>query len=288
MAKCISPIRIKQKNKRLAATVPFMDVPCGQCGNCLQKKANAWTFRLSIEEKNSESAFFITLTYTDEKLYEQTGGVFEEYPSVEKRDLQLFIKKLRFFQSKNYPKRKKIKYYAIGEYGDKFGRPHYHVIAFNIDKLVVEKIDRIWNNGIVHVGSTTRQSINYVTYYIFKKMENKKLNAELGRKNEFAIMSKELGIGYMVNKKYHRDNKTFIAISNGQLTSLPLYYRKKFFSRSERLNIANSYAEMSEKQFQKEIEKLKRLNHKNPELEIETNNFVSQQKKLERISKDKF
>lgn len=172
--RCISPLTIRPKattTLQKLARKASIEVPCGKCGNCLSKKANDWSFRLTQEEKGAKSAYFLTLTYADEYFLEY--GAMEDYPSLQKTDVQLFIKRLRKHQNKKH-KDLKIKYYAIGEYGDKNGRPHYHLIIFNIHHETMVQIHKIWTLGNVHVGQCNRQTINYCTYYLFKKMENKK------------------------------------------------------------------------------------------------------------------
>lgn len=285
--RCISPIRIKNPalSFRKRTENPYLDVPCSKCGNCLTTKANRWSFRLSVEEKHSESAYFITLTYDNETLAQEHS--LDEYPSVNKRDLQLFIKKVRKYQSKHFPKAKKIKYYAVSEYGELKGRPHYHMIIFNLTMNTRNQLGKIWANGGVDVKPAVRETINYVTYYVFKKMSNQDLNSKLGRAPEFALMSKNLGIGYLENKKYHVQNETFLAVVNGQLAGLPPYYRKKMFSDTQVQNIQKKYAKITESEYQKAIEKQKALGKRNPEYAVEINKFEAQRLKLEKLKKDK-
>ena len=95
-----------------------MIVPCGKCPACLENRRQDWAIRIMEESKNYDFNYFITLTY-DENHYPKDN-------SVDKRAIQLFIKRLR--------KRLKapIKYYCVGEYGTKTRRAHYHVIVFNL------------------------------------------------------------------------------------------------------------------------------------------------------------
>lgn len=145
---CKAPVTIFRNKKRDL-------VPCGKCLWCLQKKRADWSFRLFQELNVSESAHFLTLTYDDEKLPEE---------GLRKRDLQLFFKKLRKSNSA------KIRYYAVGEYGTRTSRAHYHAIMFNLD--VTCPVAQIWDKGHVQVGSVTPASIHYVTKYVINKHAN--------------------------------------------------------------------------------------------------------------------
>lgn len=84
---------------------------CGHCLACKIQRSREWSFRLSVEASYWKDASFLTLTYNDENL--PPDG------SLVKADLQKFFKRLR--KDLANP----IKYYACGEYGDRFKRPHY-------------------------------------------------------------------------------------------------------------------------------------------------------------------
>lgn len=270
--RCISPISIKNPNLIKRQKIPTIAVVCGRCNNCLRKKANDKTFQLAIAENNALSAYFITLTYNDTELYKQQEGIMENYPEVNARDVQLFLKKLRKYQNKIYPNSPKIKYYAVSEYSP-IGRPHYHIIMFNLQLEPKNQLDKIWAKGHVHIGDVTKQSINYVTHYVFEKRENKPLNEYYQRKNEFSLSSINLGEEYLQNKKYHVDNKTFLALVNGHTYSLPKYYKDKMFTQNEKNTINKKYEALSELQREKEIKKLIKLGYENPEYALETRLF---------------
>ncbi len=124
---------------------------------------------------------FVTLTY-DKKNKPEDG-------SLNPRHTQLFIKRLR----KMVPQ--KIRYYLVGEYGDKTFRPHYHLALFNLSPLASVEIEKAWNKGLIHVGELTPDSAQYIVGYVTKKMTKKTDSRLEGRYPEFARMSNRPGIG---------------------------------------------------------------------------------------------
>lgn len=203
----------------------LIDVPCGKCIPCLQAKRNDWSFRLEQENKVSKSAHFVTLTYdrkhlrSDEKL--------------SKRDLQLYLKRLRKKDESN-----RIRYYAVGEYGSKLGRPHYHILLFNSTE---SDIRASWTDsqnrpiGIVHVGKVNPASIAYVTKYCIQtipKARQKKGALYDGR--PFATMSRAYGIGgnYLTDEMvaWHRGGDFNYTMRPDAIKGrLPRFYREKIW-----------------------------------------------------------
>lgn len=140
-----------------------LPVPCGKCPACLQRRISGWSFRLMQETKSCTSAYFITLTYDTNTVPISKNGFMD----LSKRDVQLFIKRLRkshvayvVNQQKKYLETYEgisvsdyrdrinravrelpsIRYYVVGEYGGRFKRPHYHVIIYNVDlELMIGK-----------------------------------------------------------------------------------------------------------------------------------------------------
>lgn len=173
----ISRVQTLDKEARLQAT-PFA---CGRCLHCRINKARVWTHRIMLEAGQHEFNTFLTLTYSDENL--PKGG------NVEKRDLQLFWKRLR----KNVSPRK-IRYFACGEYGDQSWRPHYHAAVFGLSPLENKTIETAWSYGHSMLGDLNKDSARYITGYIMKNMYWKNDLLE-GRKPEFMSCSRKPGIG---------------------------------------------------------------------------------------------
>jgi len=153
-----------------------------------------------------------------------------------------------------------VRYYAVGEYGDTSGRPHFHVCLFGypgcsngITRVNVingeadwmnccptcRLIGKTWGKGLVQVGVLTPQSASYCANYTVKKMtswNDKRLN---GRHPEFARMSLKPGIGHdslwevaSTMMRYDLDERMIdvpISLASGKSVRLPLgrYLRKR-------------------------------------------------------------
>lgn len=193
MAQCFAPYALKDN-------AGF--VPCGKCPACTARRVSHWSFRLREEAKRSTSAYFITLTYDTKHVPISAKG----FMSINKRDVQLFFKRLR----KLHTGGKSIKYFVVGEYGGQTMRPHYHIILFNAD---VKHVDPAWNLGEVHYGEVTVASCGYTLKYIHKQKKIP-LHANDDRVPEFALMSKRLGDNYLTKAmiKFHRRKKLFTVL----------------------------------------------------------------------------
>jgi hypothetical protein len=173
------------KNPYMLGNLPC---PCGKCLPCKINKKRLWTHRLLLESYMHEKSSFVTLTYSDKNLPENY--------SLEPRELQLFIKRLR-----KYSRATKIRYYGVGEYGDITHRPHYHLALFGLGQSDREIIGRAWSRGgdsigHVHIGDLNKDSSQYILGYTIKKMTSKSDERLNGRHPEFARMSTRPGIGH--------------------------------------------------------------------------------------------
>lgn len=238
---------------------------CGACIRCKIDRATDWSIRIMHEASLYDNNCFITLTYSNDKL--PTGN------SLVKSHYQDFMKRLREWSARRDEKLgrplTRIRFYACGEYGDKFGRPHYHAIImnFNFDDLVLapransqhrvyssKTLERLWGHGICEIGSVTRLSAHYVARYCTKKITGEKaaehyhyVDAE-GRSHlrlqEFQLNS--VGLGGPWLEKFLSDVYTsdFVYVDGGKLPP-PRYYDKvlerlqpEFFERIKKLRAA--------------------------------------------------
>jgi hypothetical protein len=160
--------------------------------------------------------------------------------TLRKRDFQLFMKRLRKEVAKD-DKDIRVKYYAVGEYGEKNSRPHYHAILFNVPTIV--SFSRAWTLqgsqlGTIDVGQVSGDSIAYVCKYMDKRKTIPAHNRD-DRETEFSLMSRHLGDNYMTCRtiQYHKENldKFYLTSSGGHKIAMPRYYRDKIFSEEEKI-----------------------------------------------------
>lgn len=230
---CHCPVTICDpsiKSKRVRITVP-----CGKCGACITNKRQDWAIRLQLESKYQVSAYFITLTYSDKNLTyadipDENGEIQTTIPTLVKKDVQDFMKRLR------KGLKEKIRYFAVGEYGEVTWRPHYHLLLFglahtglHLHKLLLDK----WNKGLIDIGNVTPASIMYCTGYIVQKAD---FTSEIIQK-PFALMSQGLGSQYVEKHKdkHQRDlQRNYMVLEGGKKTRIPRYFRKKLYSKPTR------------------------------------------------------
>ncbi len=240
---CYTPFRVRNKNKDINNQNLMIDVPCGKCLACKKRRASHWSFRLNEEAKTSSSACFLTLTY-------QTPPTTDNgFHTLKKRDFQLFLKRLR----KKCPTNK-LKYYACGEYGTKTYRPHYHAVLFNLPQSLINKPQTItdtWQNGHIHLANNNQLTINYVVGYMTKNNFTR-LNTFDDRLPEFSLMSKGMGLGYLTNNmiQYYKKRKLFCIVKEqGEILSMPRYYKQKIFTKPELKDLYNTWLEENQVNF---------------------------------------
>lgn len=210
-------------------------LPCGQCRGCRAQYARDWAMRCMHEASMHEYNCFLTLTYDDKHL--PRGG------SLDREAFPLFMKRLR---KQIEPER--VRYFHVGEYGERTNRPHYHALLFGFDPpdkvllsvrsgFPVFTSDRMWEAwpyGLHEVGSVTAQSASYVARYVRKKMTGSWSKAKYGDKEpEYGTMSRNPGLGASWVDKYWPEvfPRDDVAVC-GKVYKPPRYYAERV-SRSD-------------------------------------------------------
>lgn len=218
-----------------------LTVPCGKCIGCRLTYAKGWAIRCMHERQMHEDSCFVTLTF-DEDHVPADGNV-------DVRCVQLFMKRLR-------KECGHVRYFFAGEYGGKFGRPHYHGLLFGFDfsdkllkaqrlgNFVYESalLSKLWPFGFHSIGDVTFKSASYVARYCTKKAtevatsetyrdvdagEHFLVDKRSGllKRAEFTVMSRRPGIGATWFDSFKSDVfPSDEVIYNGQSLRPPRFY----------------------------------------------------------------
>lgn len=168
---CAHPLHLRYKD------YGTVTVPCGTCINCKSLRALVWSDRIRAEvHDNFKSCLFLTLTYSDDFVpyaFNEDGDIRETLSPLH---FNHFIKALRN-RIYYFDKTARFKFFGCGEYGGKFGRPHYHLLLIGLPNVqfVQDTINRIWTFGHIDVSAPrdTEDCVNYVTGYVMKKYSGK-------------------------------------------------------------------------------------------------------------------
>lgn len=194
----------------------MMLLPCGKCIGCITSNARAWALRCHLELQDHTKGAFTTLTY-DAKYVP---------PTLRKRDLQLWLKRLREKMGANRP----IRFFASGEYGEQNGRPHYHALIYGADENDGNAINQCWRQGLTHTVKITPANINYTAGYTAKKfvLRDETRRERISDDGEiykwqppFIQMSRNPGIGGKARE--HTDSWRSYAINNGTKMPVPRF-----------------------------------------------------------------
>ena len=228
---------------------PYSDVnhsfqiSCKQCTGCRQEYSRQWAMRNMHEASLWLNNIFITLTYDNDNL--------PQHNTLIKKDFQDFMKRLR--KKKNANTNNPIRYYQCGEYGEKFGRPHYHAILFNTnfrDREIIqghkgltqsETLSKLWGKGHSSIGDVTFQSAAYVAGYVQKKINGQQKETHYAivdyqtgeyfgqRQQEYSTMSRRPGIAGSWFAKHKDDVYPSDNIHiNGKEMRPPKYYDRLY------------------------------------------------------------
>lgn len=216
-----------------------LQIPCNQCIGCRLRRSADWATRIIHEASLWDRNSFITLTYDDENI--PWDG------SLNKTHFQKFMKRLRFANS-----HKTIRFFHVGEYGDKLQRPHYHALLFNHDwddkelwasrdgihTYRSDSLAKLWPYGFSTTGDLTWETAAYCSRYCVKKITGKKSQEHYERVNQFtgeiinlqpeyATMSLKPAIGREWFNEYQGDcfPKDYVT-HDGKKRTIPPYYDK--------------------------------------------------------------
>ncbi|WNK13112.1 MAG: replication initiator protein [Microvirus sp.] len=231
-------------------------VPCGNCYDCIKRKITDWSTRLHFEEMYSTvPPLFVTLTYNHANLKYTTPRA--KYATLHKRDLQTFFKRIRknkFKQTGVHSNN--IKYLAVGEYGTKNKRPHYHLLLFGVH---ANDVLNAWKKGheeigAVYFGDVSGGSISYVCGYALAQGSNRTHVIQNNLMPEFHLYSNGLGKVYTIrtttihhNKRVLEGEPAHFVMVDGVKRPMPRYYTNKIYTPTVKQMLKQQLQDIADK-----------------------------------------
>ncbi len=195
----------------------IIQIKCGKCDECRKEKMFEMINRIKKELAIRKNAFFLTLTYDE-----------EHKKNLNKRDMQLFLKR--------YRKKQQFKYFYVGELGETTKRPHYHCIIFGeLPKDLKEckvktkngytqyeskEIQKIWSYGLIKISKMTMPLIFYITKYMLKNNKENEFICSWSRKPPIGV--NENSIEYDIIKPNRtKVEKNYYKYRHGDIPIIP-------------------------------------------------------------------
>lgn len=222
---------------------PSVTLACGQCRGCRSDRARAWGVRIAHEASLHAENAFLTLTYSDQH-YPDDG-------SVDVRPLQLFMKR---FRTAHPELKRKLRFFAVGEYGERNWRAHFHCIVFGYGfpdrklwkvegsghpQFLSAELTELWPHGLASLGNVSYQTGAYVAGYSLKKINGERAASHYQRPHpitgeivqlrpEFVTMSRRPGVGSVWFDRFAGDAfPSDFLIVDGKRVAVPPYYLRK-------------------------------------------------------------
>lgn len=212
----------------------YIEIPCGHCIECKLEYSRMWADRCMLEAQDHDQNCFITLTYDDQNIplvdgVDPESGEIVKYKTLDKKDLQKFIKRLRNYLDRKVEMPVKIRFFAAGEYGKETLRPHLHLIIFgwkppesDLHLLKMSNLGyayyysdlimELWPYGNNIVAECSWQTCAYVARYCVKKYSSEIpiYGDQTGIQREFVTMSRKPGIGLNWLNSHKESYATFL------------------------------------------------------------------------------
>lgn len=255
---CYHPIPAYQAGPgaklRLHPPVGFesLSVPCGRCVGCRSARAAGWARRCVHEASLYDHNSFLTLTYDDEHL--PVDGTLE--PDA----FTCFVKRLRKRVASGgsgllSDLSRGVRFFGCGEYGDKGGRPHYHLLLFNCgfsdgvsgakkDLFESAALSDLWSLGNASYGTCTGASACYIAKYSMKDVSRRYCTEDgVALQRPFLRMSLKPGIGMPWLDRFADDLRNGYLVDDGSQVAIPRAYKQRLGRDVSPVSDAIAYAE---------------------------------------------
>ena len=248
---CLYPTLIKnpkyKANKKNGGDIPplpddrvkYVPIGCQDCIECRKQKANEWQVRLLEDIKTNKMGKFITLTFSDQSIYELSKEI-KDLTGYELDNKIATIGVRRFLERWRKQYKKSVRHWLITEIGHN-GTENIHLHGIIWTEKSFEDIERHWKYGYIFPTQEHRKTnyvssrtINYIVKYVTKKDEKHKTYKPV------ILTSAGIGRNYITKRNLSKnkfngvDTDTTYRTDTGHKIGLPIYWRNKIYTDNER------------------------------------------------------
>lgn len=248
---CLYPRLIVNKkylgNKKNGGMIPvprdkrvlYVPVGCGKCIECRKMKSREWQARLLEDVRHNKNGKFVTLTFSNESIRD----LAKDIEGLKGYDLDNQIATLavrRFLERWRKKYKKSLRHWLVTEIGHAGTENiHMHGIVWTDENL--EEVEKHWKYGHIWMGKgekkenyVNEKTVTYLTKYVTKQDSDHKYYKPK------ILTSAGIGKGYtsrrdsQFNKYKGEETDEAYTTRTGHKMSLPIYWRNKIYSESER------------------------------------------------------
>lgn len=238
----------------------YIQVPCGKCDYCKRVKLDGIVQRLEFEFMNTFQTLFITYTYDDDHVHlnlskDDAKTLLSDLKNVLNRHYGKFCTERYFTPAGKVRLRPilyesfKYKYFLVGEYGEKRGRVHMHMLLFlpkSVDWKYIQKANRFGYICDIQVAGSG--CLHYVAEYCVKSLVSPDNEQYNGKSDPFYLQSNGIGacmVDSRLSRALHLNMSYNYRDAKGFLHTLPKYLRNKVFDYFERQQISDEIADIA-------------------------------------------
>lgn len=163
--------------KNITALPDGTEIRCRECWQCKRERAMDWIGRCIAESTTAVASSAVTLTYGRD----MHTGAEDHIRSVVLTfsDVQKYVKKLRAARGPGFKDGSRpqggypVRYVAVGEYGSRKQRAHWHLLLFWLERVPPHQLrerfaEAHWEHGVSYWDACDTAAVRYVCKYLLK------------------------------------------------------------------------------------------------------------------------
>lgn len=216
-------------------------VGCQKCMECVKQRARGWQLRLLEEIKERKNGKFITLTLSNDSIWELIQEIKKPIIGYELDNGIATIAVRRWLERWRKTHKKSLRHWLVTELGHQ-GTENIHLHGIVWTDEGRQEIDRTWKYGYIWPrserqwarGYVNNRTVNYVMKYVMK------IDQKHREYKSIILTSPGIGGNYtestraLDNRYKGKNTNEAYRTENGKKIAMPPYWRNKIYTDEER------------------------------------------------------